>query len=169
MSDKYPTDGIPPASAGIYDENQMAIRILLANHQPIIRAGLRLLLERETDFQIVAEAADGKEAMILAEYKRPHVALLEIQLPQVNGIALAKGLHSQKVIFVTSHTDVGYVIQAFRAGARGYVDADSAPTDLAPAIRAVAADKIFVSPAICDKFAAASQYLPACEDNVLIP
>ena len=168
MSNKYPTDGITPASAGIYDENQMAIRILLANHQPIIRSALRLLLEREADFQIVAEAADGKEAMILAEYKRPDVALLEIQLPQVNGIALTKEMHP-KVIFVTSHTDVGYVLEAFRAGARGYVDADSAATDLASAIRAVAADQTFVSPAICDKFAAASQCLPACDANVLIP
>lgn len=158
----------------------MAIRILLANHQPIIRSGLRLLLEREPDFQTVAEAADGKEALILAEYKRPDVALLEIQLPQVNGIALAKELHSQKVIFVTSHTDVGYVIQAFRAGARGYVDADSAATDLAAAVRAVTTGQIFVSPTICNSLAAESiapsalpadlsQYVYACDCHALIP
>jgi DNA-binding NarL/FixJ family response regulator len=165
MSDKYPTDSIPRGAVRIYHQYQMAIRILLANHQPIIRSELRFLLEREVDFDIVAEAADGKEAIILAEYKRPSVALLEIQLPQMNGIALAKELlskgHSPKVIFVSSLIDVGYVMQAFRAGARGYVHSDSAATDLAPAIRTIAADRLFVSPIICDKFAAESQCPPA--------
>ncbi len=135
----------------------MPIRILLANHQPIVRSGLRALLEREADFQIVAEAADGYEAITLAEYKRPAVTLLEIKLPKINGITVAKELlargHPQKIVFVTAHTDVGYVMEAFKAGAYGYVAGDSASTDLATAIRAVACDQLFVSPMICDKLA----------------
>ena len=130
----------------------MAIRILLANHQPIVRSGLRLLLEREADFQVVAEAADGKEAMVLAEYKRPAVTLLEIKLPKVKGIAVAKEIlsmsHLHRVIFVSDLTDVGYAIEAFKTGAHGYVGADSAPTDLVAAVREVAAGHCFVSPSI---------------------
>jgi DNA-binding NarL/FixJ family response regulator len=131
----------------------MPIRILLANHQPIIRSGLRLLLEREPDFQIVAEAANGREASVLADYKHPAVTLLEIKLPQINGISVAKDLLSSslppKVIFVTAQTDVGYVVEAFKAGVHGYVAGDSAPTDLATAIRTVTRGELFVSPSIC--------------------
>ena len=129
------------------------IRILLANHQPIIRSGLRLLLEREPEFQIVAEAANGREALVLAEFKRPAVALLEIKLPQMMGIGVAKelllGSNPPKIIFVTAHTDVGYVIEAFKAGAHGYVAGDSAAADLAAAIHSVAGGGLFLSPGIC--------------------
>jgi DNA-binding NarL/FixJ family response regulator len=129
------------------------IRILLANHQPIVRNGLRLLLERDPTFQVVAEAADGKETIKLADFKRPDVTLLEIELPQVNGIGVAKeilsGARTSKVLFVTAHTDVGYVIEAFKAGACGYVAGDSAPVDLARAIHVVASGGLFLSPAIC--------------------
>jgi DNA-binding NarL/FixJ family response regulator len=129
------------------------IRILLANHQPIIRNGLRLLLERDPEFQVVAEAANGREAITLADFKRPDITLLEIKLPHVNGIAVAKEIRSaglaSKLLFVTAHTDTEYVIEAFKAGARGYVAGDSAPSDLARAIHVVASGGLFLSPAIC--------------------
>src|SRR2546423_1800499 len=102
--------GFCRAQRSSYDEavtpfhsNPARIRILLANHQPIVRSGLRLLLEREPDFQIVAEAANGRKAIVLAEFKRPAVTLLEMQLPHLNGIAVAKELlstpHSPKSHF----------------------------------------------------------------------
>ncbi|MDQ2712197.1 MAG: response regulator transcription factor [Acidobacteriota bacterium] len=129
------------------------IRILLANHQPIIRSGLRLLLEREPDFHVVAEAADGREAIVLADFKHPDIALLEVKLPYANGIAVAREISSKrtspKPVFVTAHTDEGYVIEAFKAGATGYVAGDSAPTDLSHAIRVVANGRLFLSPVIC--------------------
>ena len=129
------------------------IRILLANHQPIVRTGLRLLLEREPDFQVVAEAANGQEAIILIDFKRPDIALLEIDLPHMNGIAVAKEMLSKgrtsKPLFVTAHIDAGYVMEALKAGACGYVAADSAPADLARAIRIVARGGFVLSPGIC--------------------
>jgi len=137
-------------------ENEMRpIRILLASHQPIIRSGLRSLLEREAEFRVVAEAANGREAIVLSEYKHPDVALLDMKLPLVNGIAVAKQIasnnHSPAAVFVSSHTDQGYVHEAFKAGARGYVDGDSAPSDLSRAIRVVARGRLFLSPAICSQ------------------
>jgi NarL family two-component system response regulator LiaR len=129
------------------------IRILLANHHPILRSGLRLLLEHEPAFRVVAEAANGREAVLLAEFKHPDIALLEIKLPYVNGIAVAREISSRegqpKPVFVTEHTDQGYIIEAFKAGARGYVAGDSAPADLARAIHVVASGRVFLSPAIC--------------------
>jgi DNA-binding NarL/FixJ family response regulator len=137
-------------------ENEMLpIRILLASHQPIIRSGLRSLLEREAEFRVVAEAANGREAIVLSEYKHPDVALLDMKLPLVNGIAVAKQIasisHSPAAVFVSSHTDQSYVHEAFKAGARGYVDGDSAPSDLSRAIRVVARGRLFLSPAICSQ------------------
>ncbi len=128
------------------------IRILLANHQPIIRSGLRSLLERERDFRVVAEAANGREAVVLADFKHPDIALLEIGLPLVNGIAVAREISGKegapKSIFVTAHTEEGYVLEAFKAGARGYVAGDAAASDLAQAIHVVAGGGRFLSPSI---------------------
>ncbi len=123
------------------------IRLLLANHQPIIRNGLRSLLEREREFRVVAEAANGREAVVLAEFKHPDVVLLEIGLPLVSGIGVVREI-SAKAIFVTAHTEEGYVLEAFRAGARGYVAGDAAASDLAQAIHVVAAGGMFLSPSI---------------------
>jgi DNA-binding NarL/FixJ family response regulator len=93
--------------------------------------------------------------MILAEYRRPDVALLEIKLPHLNGIAVAREISSRaarsKPIFVTAHTDEGYVNEAFKAGARGYVAGDSATTDLPRAIRIVSSGGFFLSPKICEQ------------------
>ena len=129
------------------------IRILLANHQPIIRSGLRLLLEREPDFRIVAEAANGREAVVLTDFKHPEVVILDVKLPHLNGIGVAKEIscneRGPKSIFVTTDTDESYVFEAFKAGARGYVAADSAPADLVHAIYVVAAGHLFLSPTIC--------------------
>jgi DNA-binding NarL/FixJ family response regulator len=131
------------------------IRIVLANHHPIIRSNLRLLLEREPAFRVIGEAADGREAVALAEYRRPDVVLLDVQLPPVNGISTAREMTSKKrgfgIIFVTVLTDQEYVSEALRAGARGYVREDAASTDLFPAVRAVAGGGSFLSPAIGQK------------------
>lgn len=131
----------------------MSIRILLANHQPIVRSALRALLERETDFQVVAEAANGREAILLTEFKHPDIALLEVKLPPVSGIAIAKEISSKdihpKIVFVTEQTDESYVVRAFEAGASGYVASDTEPADLARAIRVVMNGRLFLSPAIC--------------------
>jgi two-component system, NarL family, response regulator NreC len=127
----------------------IATRIVLANHHPMIRSGLRVLLEREIGFKIVGEAANGREAVVLADYKHPDIVLLEVNLPHVSGIAAAKEIsaHSKtsRIIFVTTFTDESYVIEAFKAGASGYVAADAAPTDLVRAIHAVNGGGKFLS------------------------
>ena len=134
------------------------IRIVLAKHHPIIRSNLRLLLEREPAFRVIGEAADGREAVALAEYRRPDIVLLDVQLPPLNGIATARDIlakrHECGIVFVTVLTDQEYVSEALKAGARGYVLEDDAPVDLFQAVRVVAGGGSFLSPAISGKMPA---------------
>jgi len=131
------------------------IRIVLANHHPIIRSNLRLLLEREPAFRVIGEAADGREAVALAEYRHPDVVLLDVHLPPLNGISTARELASKRrgfaIVFVTVLIDQEYVSEALRAGARGYVPEDVASTDLSRAVRVAAGGGTFLSPAITQK------------------
>ncbi|MGA8597227.1 MAG: response regulator transcription factor [Bryobacteraceae bacterium] len=131
------------------------IRIVLANQHPIIRGSLRLLLERQPAFRVIGEAADGREAVVLAEYRRPEIVLLDIKLPYVNGIAAAREICSNRpglgIVFVTALTDQEYISEAFKAGARGYVLGDAAAADLSFAIQVVAGRGAFISPTITAK------------------
>jgi DNA-binding NarL/FixJ family response regulator len=101
---------------------------------------------------VVAEAANGREAIVLADYQHPEIILLDIQLPHVSGIAAAREIASKKVaariIFVSTLIDGGYIQEAFKAGALGYVLADEAQTDLPLAIATVAKGGAFLSPTI---------------------
>lgn len=128
------------------------IRIVLANHHPIVRTTLRELLEKEPSFEIVGEAANGREAVVLADYRRPDVVLLDIHLPFVNGMSAAAEIIARnsnaKVIMVTDLTDEEYLIEVFRSGARGYVRAETAQADLVRAIRTVAAGQWYLSRSI---------------------
>ncbi len=146
------------------------IRILLANHHPIIRSSLRSLLERAPEFRVIAEAANGREAVVLADYKHPDIVLLEVTLPHLNGIAAAREIAAQeglaKTIFVTAHSDEGYVEEAFRAGAKGYVMGDAAPADLVPAIHAVTNGRLFLSPTMSRRFLEDQARKQATEGNL---
>lgn len=128
------------------------IRIVLANNHPIIRSNLRLLLEREAALRVIGEAANGREAVALAEYRRPDIVLLDVKLPPLNGISAAREISSKRqslgIIFVTALTDEEYISEAFKAGARGYVLGNVVQTDLPSAIRVVAGGGTFLSPAI---------------------
>ena len=128
------------------------IRIVLANHHPIIRSNLRTLLEREPAFRVIGEAANGREAVVLVDYRCPHVVLLDVKLPYLSGIAAAREISSKNpnlgIVFVTVLSDREYVSEAFKAGARGYVLGDAASADLCGAIRVVAGGGSFLSPAI---------------------
>ncbi len=131
-------------------------RILLCNDHPIVRCGLRLLLERESAFRVIGEAANGREAVLLADHTHPDIILLDVNLPHINGIAAAREICSKDskpgIIFVTEHLDQEYVSEAFKAGARGYVLADSAQSDLIRAIQVVATGGRFLSPSITSQF-----------------
>ncbi|HZS53441.1 MAG TPA: response regulator transcription factor [Bryobacteraceae bacterium] len=128
------------------------MRILLADDHTILRKGLRLLLERERDFEVVGEASNGREALETAERIKPDVAIMDIGMPILNGIEatmrICAALPTTAVIILSVHSDEGYILRALKAGARGYLLKDSAETDLIQAVRAVGAGKAFFSPVV---------------------
>jgi two-component system response regulator NreC len=128
------------------------IRILLADDHTVVRKGLRLLLESQPEFVVVADAADGREAVALAEQHRPDVAVIDIAMPVLNGIEAARQISAKlpqtAVVFLSMHADEGYVLRALKAGARAYLLKDSAEHDLINAVKAVSDGKAFFSPAI---------------------
>lgn len=118
-----------------------AIRILLADDHTVMRSGLRLLLERQPDFAVVAEAEDGRRAVALAETEDLSVVVMDIAMPLLNGIEATRQIVSRNpkiaVIILSMHSDESYVLRALKAGARGYLLKDSAEADLIKAVRAV--------------------------------
>ncbi len=128
------------------------IRIVLADDHTVIRQGLRLLLERQPDFEIVSEAADGRQAVEATEAQKPDVVVLDIAMPNLNGIEAARQISARvpaaAVVILSMHADESYLLQALKVGARAYLLKDSADTDLIAAIYAVVERKAFFSPAI---------------------
>jgi two-component system response regulator NreC len=128
------------------------IRILLADDHTLIRGGLRLLAEQQPDLMVVGEAEDGRQAVAMAAALKPDVAVLDIGMPNLNGIEAAKqiteGESRAAVVILSMHADETYILRALKAGARGYLLKDSTESDLARAIRAVAEGKSFFSPAV---------------------
>ena len=128
------------------------IRILLADDHNILRRGLRLLLERQPGFEVVSEAADGRQAVDQAQATKPDVVVLDIAMPNMSGIEAAQLISSSlphaAIIILSMHSDEGYVLRALKAGARGYVLKDSAENDLIETIKAVSEGKAFFSPEI---------------------
>jgi DNA-binding NarL/FixJ family response regulator len=128
------------------------IRILIADDHTILRSGLRLLLEQQADLKVVAEANNGREAVELASRHRPEVAILDIGMPELNGIEATRQIlaaePSTQVVILSMHADEGYVLRALKAGARAYILKNSAESDLIRAVRSVADGKSFFSPVI---------------------
>ena len=128
------------------------IRILLADDHTVVRKGLRLLLESHPGFQVVADAADGREAVALAIEHRPDVAVMDVAMPTLNGIEAARQISAKlpqtAIVFLSMHSDESYVLKALKAGARAYLLKDSAEYDLIAAVKAVSEGKAFFSPAI---------------------
>jgi two-component system response regulator NreC len=128
------------------------IRILLADDHTVMRRGLRLLLESQPGFSVVAEASDGREAVERAESSQPDVAVLDIAMPNLSGIEAAQRISSTSpqvaIVILSMHSDEGYVLRALKSGVKGYVLKDSAEGDLMEAIKAVHQGKTFFSPEI---------------------
>jgi two-component system, NarL family, response regulator NreC len=129
-----------------------SIRILLADDHTVMRRGLRLLLESQPEFAVVAEAADGRQAVEQADATQPDVAVVDIAMPNLSGIEAAQRIsaaHPQIAIVILSmHSDEGYVLRALKAGAKCYLLKDSAEGDLIDAIKAVHQGRTFFSPEI---------------------
>jgi DNA-binding NarL/FixJ family response regulator len=128
------------------------IRIILADDHALMRRGLRLVLEQQKDFEVVGEASDGREAVKLAETVRPDVVVLDITMPNLNGIEAARQINVKQIgvstIILSMHADESFVLRALKAGARGYLLKESAEADLINAVRVVSEGKSFFSPTV---------------------
>jgi DNA-binding NarL/FixJ family response regulator len=128
------------------------VRIVLADDHTVMRNGLRLLLERQPNLKVVGEAADGRQAVALSESANPDVVIMDIGMPNLNGIEAARQIVSHNprtaIAILSMHSDESYVIRALKAGARAYLLKDSAEADLLAAVRALSEGKSFFSPAI---------------------
>jgi two-component system response regulator NreC len=128
------------------------IRIILADDHAVMRRGLRLLLEQQKDFEIVGEASDGREAVKLAETLKPDIAVLDITMPNLNGIEAARQITAKQlgvsIVVLSMHADESFVLRALKAGARGYLLKESPESDFINAIRMVSEGKSFFSPTV---------------------
>jgi DNA-binding NarL/FixJ family response regulator len=143
------------------------IDVLLADDQALVRAGFRLLLETEDDIRVVGEARDGREAVALARRHRPGVILMDIRMPEVDGlaatreIAAAPDLNGVKVLILTTFETDEYVFEALRAGASGFVVKDTEPAELVQAVRVVARGDALLSPQVTRRLIAEFVAQPA--------
>jgi two-component system, NarL family, response regulator NreC len=130
------------------------LRILIADDHGIVRKGLRLQLEQHEEFEVVGEAIDGREAVRTAEQLAPDIVIIDIGMPNLNGVEATTQILKQNartgVIILSMHSDEGYLRRALAAGAKGYLLKDSADVDLHRAVEAVANGKSFFSPVIAN-------------------
>ncbi|GAB2732684.1 response regulator transcription factor [Salinifilum aidingensis] len=130
------------------------IRVVVADDQELVRMGLRVLVDRESDMAVVAEAADGEQTLARVRETGADVLLLDIRMPGVDGLAALRAitcdpeLAHTRVIVVTTFEIDRYVYEALRAGASGFVLKDTAPSDLVSGIRVVAAGEALLSPSV---------------------
>ena len=129
-----------------------SIRILLADDHVIMRNGLRLLLERQPDLEVVGEAADGREAVDMAAAGKPNVVVMDVAMPRLNGVEATRQIVTRNpetsVVILSMHSDESYVLRSLKAGAQAYLLKDSAESDLISAIYAVTSGKSFFSPGV---------------------
>lgn len=127
-------------------------RLLIADDHPLIRVGLRHLLEEQPNWQVVAEAQDGREAVAKAQEMKPHVAILDIAMPEMTGFEAAARIASEipatKILILSMHQTDAISRRVLDAGAQGYVLKSEAPRDLIAAVQAVRSNKTFFTPNI---------------------
>ena len=130
-----------------------AIRVLIADDQALVRAGFAKILGSEPDIAVVGEAADGSEAVQRAAQLRPDIVLMDIRMPRLDGIAATKAIVADapagpRVLMLTTYGVDGYVFEALRAGASGFMVKDAPPEELISAIRTVAGGEALLDPAV---------------------
>jgi two-component system, NarL family, response regulator NreC len=128
------------------------IRILLADDHAVVRQGFKMILGAQSDMEIVGEAGNGREAVELAENLKPDIVVMDVAMPELNGIEATRRLSTSsphtRVVALSMHKDNVYVREILRAGARGYLLKDSVAADVVNAIRAVARGESYLSPAV---------------------
>lgn len=153
------------------------MRIVLADDHPIVRQGLRALLEAEADFQVVGEASDGLEAVALVERVKPDVLVLDLMMPGLAGLQVARQTRQRspwtRIVILSMHADEGYVLEALTAGASAYVLKKSTTGDLVKAIRDAIAGRRFLSPPLSehliDAYVEKAKSTPLDSYNTLTP
>ena len=142
-----------------------SIRVIIADDHVIMREGVALILDGLPEFAVVGQAADGKQAVELAEKMEPDIALLDINMPELNGIAAARIIQEScpgsKILILTMHDDDAFFFEALQAGASGYVLKGSRPADLVDALKAVMNGDIYLSPPMTKKLV--NSYLTATD------
>jgi two-component system response regulator NreC len=133
----------------------MKTRILLADDHQILRQGLRLLLSTQRDFEVVAEASDGRAAVELAQRLSPHVVVMDIAMPGLNGIEATRQIVDRvsdtRVIALSAHPERRLISEVLKAGGSGYLLKESAFEELADAIRTATAKKVYLSPKVASE------------------
>ncbi len=128
------------------------IRILVADDHGIVRKGLRFLLERQPEMEVVGEAAEGREAVRLSDELKPNVVIMDVAMPQLNGIdatsQIMKSNPNTGIVMLSMHADESYLVRALSAGAKGYLLKDAAEVDLVRAVQVVAQGRPFFCPQI---------------------
>ena len=141
------------------------LRVLIADDEPLIRAGLRLILDGAPDLSIIGEADDGESAVHRAAELSPDVVLMDIRMPRLSGIAATQRITAApqppRVIVLTSFDTDDFILSALRAGASGFLLKDTSPAGLVSAVRAAAADNLRFSPGVLKRIVAAAASAPA--------
>jgi two-component system response regulator NreC len=149
----------------------LTVDILLADDHPVVRQGLRALLEGEQDFRLVGEASDGVEVAPLVERLRPDVVVLDLKMPRLGGLEVARQLAAcapeTKVVVLSMYSEEAYVAQALRAGAMAYVLKEAKADDLLTAIREAVAGRRFLSPPLSER--SVESYLETTAASTLDP
>jgi len=131
------------------------VRILLADDHQVLRSGLRALLNLEPDFDVVGEASNGIEAVKLAETLRPDIIVMDVSMPEMDGLKAAEEIHSlglkSRIVMLTVHADEEYLFQTLKAGASGFVHKSSADSELIDAIRTANRGDVFLYPSAIKK------------------
>ena len=134
--------------------NKQKIRILLADDHAVVRQGFKMILAAQPDFEIVGEAGNGREALEMAEALTPDVVVMDVAMPELNGIEatrrISASLPKTRVLALSMHKDSVYVREILRAGARGYLLKDAIDRDLLEAVRAIARGEGYISPAVSE-------------------
>lgn len=134
----------------------MTIRVIIADDQAMVRAGFAALLSAQADIDVVGEAPDGRQAIDVSRRTHPDVVLMDVRMPEMDGLAAARALldppvgvvHRPKVLMLTTFDVDDYVYEALRAGASGFLLKDAPPADLISAVRVVAAGEALLAPSV---------------------
>jgi two-component system, NarL family, response regulator NreC len=149
----------------------MTVRLVLADDHPIVRKGLKALLEAETEMRVAGEASDGLEAINLVEKIKPDVLLLDIMMPGLNGLDVARHVSQHfpltRIIVLSMHSNEAYVLDALRNGASGYVLKDASIEELVEAIRQVMAGHRYLCPPLSER--AIEEYVKRSKTSELDP